>query len=580
MERLSEAAQALKDASHSERSVVANAQAQRLGMSRATLYRRLAKAGLYQSGRKQRSDAGTIRKEGVTEEALKLAAAAMITSKRNTGTIEMPAEDAILRLEANRLIEPGLISADMLRRHMRRMQLDARSQLAATPHQDLRSLHPNHAHQMDPSVCLQWYFDDKGKGTRERDMVATVYKNKPDELAKAAGKKTRKILRYVLTDHYSGHIHVRYFYETGEKATTAIDFLIDAWLPKENGSPFHGVPQILIWDQGTANTGHAPKAFLEALDVEVITHTPHNARAKGQVENANYIVQRSFEAGLRISPATDLEELNRKAAQWSLWFNSKKLHGRHRMTRAGCWQMIRPEHLRVPQASSDLLRNLATHPVVTRKIKGDYSITFGRDDAGAEIVYRLHTIDGMAPGMTIEVQRNVFKPDAVRVRIHSDEPWVEVERVQMMAPMQGGFAADAAIIGQERKSMPGTEAMRAGKEVDRLTYGSSTDKEAEAARRRGEKPLAGVDAHKHFTDYKAPEYMRRRGTDMPIAAAPEVAPKSGVTLMKILTRRLSRALTPEENAAIKAEYPNGMTDDQIETWLRGPVEKPTLRAVS
>lgn len=33
----------------------------------------------------------------------------------------------------------------------------ARSDIAAANHQRLRSLHPNHAHQIDPSTCLVFY---------------------------------------------------------------------------------------------------------------------------------------------------------------------------------------------------------------------------------------------------------------------------------------------------------------------------------------------------------------------------------------------------------------------------------------
>ena len=578
LERLEAAARALEAAGHGERSKAAKAQAERLGISVPTLYRKLEAAGLYRSGRKRRADAGAIRKEGVSDEQIKLIAAMMLTSKRNTGHVEMSAEDAIARAEANGIVAPGLLTPDTLRRHLRRLKLDARAQLAPTPHQDMASLHPNHVHQMDPSVCLQWYFEG-AKGMAERDMVAVVYKNKPDELARAAGKKTKKILRYVLTDHFSGTIFVRYYHEYGEKQTTAIDFLIEAWSRKENGNPFHGVPRILVWDQGSANTARGTEAFLDSLGVNVMPHLPHNPRAKGQVENANYIVQRSFEAGLRISPATDLDWLNEQAAKWCAWFNATKIHSRHHMTRFGCWQMIRPEELREIRVDKATLQRLASHPVRTMKIKGNYTITLGRDAEGVPVTFRLFGLPGMAPGMKVQVRRNVFEPGKVEVRLHEDEPWIEVSREEMRP---GGFLAGAAVIGEEHKQPAHTGAMKAGREIERLTYGTDTDREAENARKRGEKPLShlGIDAHKHFNDFTPPAYMNRPGTELPIAAAPAEAAPIPITKALIrIAQRLGRPLATEENQKIRTEYANGMTEAEIEAWVNRRVTKDRLRAV-
>ncbi len=578
MERLEAAARALAAAGRGERSRIARRQAARLGISPSTLYRKLEATGLYSSGRKRRADAGSIRKDGVTEDQIKLVAAMMLTSKRNTGHVEMSAEDAIRRAEANGIVPPGALKPDMLRRHLRRMQLDARAQLAATPHQDLASLHPNHVHQMDPSICLQWYFEGKA-GMAERDMVAVVYKNKPDELAKAAGKRTKKIIRYVLTDHFSGTIHVRYYHEYGEKQTTAIDFLCDAWLPKDDGNPFHGVPKILIWDQGSANTAKGTEAFLDALGVKVLAHLPHNPRAKGQVENANYIVQRSFESGLRITPATDLDWLNEKARQWSLWYNATIKHSRHRMTRFGCWQMIRPEQLREIKVDRSTLHRLASTPVITRRLKGNYTIELGRDERGPRL-FRLFGIPGLEPRAIVQIRRNVFEPDKIEVRLHEDEPWITVEREGIR---EGGFGEGAAVIGEEIKQPAHTEAMRAGREIERITWGAETDKDAERARKRGEKPLAHLDinAHKHFEDFDAPAYMKRRGTELPIQAVPEAAsaPMPLVRALGIISKRLGRPISPDENACIREQFPNGMTDSDINAWLEGQARRSRIAAV-
>jgi len=576
--QLTEAAVELENCGFGGRLAVADRFAAMLGMSTATLFRKLRKEGLYDSGRKKRADAGTI-KVGVSEEQIRQIMALMLTSKRNTGTIEMAAGDAIQIAEANGLIGRGVLSESVLNSHLRRMQADKRSLLAATPHINMRSLHPNHVHQVDPSVCLQWDIDDRGMD--ERDMVREFYKNKPDNMARMVGKRTKKLMRYVLTDHNSGNIEIFYYFIAGESATAMVDFLIHCWLEKNNGNPFHGVPKILLWDQGSANKSHPVMSLLDALDVDVLTHLPGNPRGKGQVECANRIVQRSFESRLRISPPANLDDLNKKAAEWCRWYNASKVHSRHGMSRSGLWQTIKADQLRILRASPEEIRHLAVLKPETRKIGGDYTITI--TSKGTRCTYRLADIPGMAPRLTVQVRRNAFTPDTIQVRLHDDEAWIEVRPVEYMAGIHGGSEMDAPVIGERYTANPDTASMQHEAAMQKATYGTETARDANNARKRREKPFAGVDAMAPFSaeQFTAPSYMKRRGTDLPIAAAPEIAPLAGFELIKTLRRKLGRPLYPEENTAIRAEYPDGMNEDQISAWLQGPThDKPALRAVS
>ncbi len=77
---------------------------------------------------------------------------------------------------------------------------------------------------------------------------------------------------------------------------------------------------------------------LTGLDVKIEVPKAHNARAKGQVEKGNDIVERQFESGLRFMNVSGLAELNQLAHRWMRYFNGKAIHSRHKLTRYQMWQ--------------------------------------------------------------------------------------------------------------------------------------------------------------------------------------------------------------------------------------------------
>lgn len=576
---LVEAAEALRNAK-SGKSEVAQAQAALLGISPQTLYRQLKAKGLYQSDRKKRVDKGEVRVAGINDTMILEVAALMLTSKRNQGRIIMPAETAIEIAESNGLIPKGVLQASTLNRHLRKLEADKRAMLAADPHIKLRSLHPNHYHQLDYSVCVQWYLDKKGMG--ERDMVTQVYKNKPDNVAEAHAKGKPKLIRAVLTDHFTGLIYIRYYYIPGESARMAIDFLSHAWREKGDGNPFHGAPILLGIDKTGAHRDSGFLAFLDAVGVQPETHAAGNSKASGQVECAQRIVESRIESKLRISPAQSVEELNKLAALECRRLNDTMRHGRHHQTRAGLWQMIKPEHLRTIQVEHDDLLALANKESRSVKVHGDYTIKFDGD------VYRVFDIPGISPRMKLEARRNVFDIGTIQIRIHADEPWIAVAREERMPDLEGGWATDAQVVGEGYAKAPETKAMQHTKAMTRTAYGTDTDKDAENARKRRDKPFADVDAFKGAKEHDFVSYMKRKGTDIPLPATAEPAPMPLMRAFKIIHKRLARPFSGDENKQLKAMYPNGMTDSEIADWVnakRASTEVPSgaatkLRAVS
>lgn len=141
-------------------------------------------------------------------------------------------------MEANSINLP--VSNGHLNRLMRARKINVATQRQAQAFQSLRSLHPNHVHQVDPSLCVPYYLPSGEQRMMEADKF---YKNKWENYAKVA----LKVWRYVLYDHRTALLAVRYYEAAGENAETLFDFLVWAW-SQQPGREFHGVPQILMWE--------------------------------------------------------------------------------------------------------------------------------------------------------------------------------------------------------------------------------------------------------------------------------------------------------------------------------------------
>ena len=88
---------------------------------------------------------------------------------------------------------------------------------------ELRSLHPNHVHQIDPSLCLLYYTPG---GKQHLMTESKFYKNKLDAYAKVK----LKCWRYVRYDHASGVVDVRYYEAEGENQDQFVmNTLTGAW---------------------------------------------------------------------------------------------------------------------------------------------------------------------------------------------------------------------------------------------------------------------------------------------------------------------------------------------------------------
>jgi hypothetical protein len=331
----------------------------------------------------------------------------------------------------------------------------------------MRSEHPNQVHFADPSVCLI-YFAPGGKQRLIGDDE--LYKNKNF----LEGKE--KCWRYVLTDHYSGCICVRYYSAMGETAANMYDFLLYAWGRKQsNVNVFHGVPELLIWDCGTANIARATSNALKAFGVKTMPHMPGNPRAKGQVENANNLVETQFESRLRFEPVDSVEELNEAAERFYAAYNANLIDGLDtRLCRNGTrvgsrsdlWQRIRPEQLR-ELPDGETCRQVFVNGTQTRKVAGDLSVAISHPKAGRSLKYSVRNLPGILVGMEVELQPLLVTGEPLCIVSYENEGKEVSFEIEPIAVDDAGFDIESPVYGERYKRPKDTEREKQAKVLDK-----------------------------------------------------------------------------------------------------------------
>ena len=230
-----------------------------LNCSVPTAYRKLKLAG-FDSARKRRSDAGECM---LSIEQLRLVSGVLMASMNQKGQ-RMPVGTALSILRASGQLDSpasdGTVGRQLYAHMLHPEQLALPSEAVR-----LTSEHPNHVWQVDSTTGAYYYLP----GGRLRWMdESEVNKNKVTNLAKVASDL---LTRYSATDHTTHAFKVRYFLG-GESAQNLIEFLVWAmW--RQGVSPMHGVPRILMADQGSANKSHLMAAFCKRLGIELLLHT-------------------------------------------------------------------------------------------------------------------------------------------------------------------------------------------------------------------------------------------------------------------------------------------------------------------
>jgi hypothetical protein len=562
-QRLVDLARALERAGHGQRTALCQAAAQELGLSQATIYRKLEEVTVAATSRKRRADAG---QSALTrDEALTISTALMETARRNEKRL-YSVGDAVDALRISGMIraeytdrktgEIRPLSISAINRALHAYKLHPDQLLAPAPVTELQSLHPNHVWQIDASLCVLYYLKPSAKpeenGLRVMDS-AEFYKNKPKNLARIAADR---VWSYEITDHASGWIYLEYVMgaESGENLCSV---LINAMQERGGADILHGRPSILMMDPGSANTSAMARNLCRSLGIETIVHAPGAARVTGQVENARNIIERKFEAGLKFKPVKDLDELNQLAAIWRGYYNAKAKHSRHGKTRSAVWMSIR-EHQLIKVPGVDECRRLAVAEPELRKVNSKLRVSFqGRE-------YDVSMVPGVMVHDRLLVTRNPWRNDAAQVVATDAEGREVFYVVPAIERNELGFDVAAATIGEKFIRKADTPAQVARKEADRLAMGADTQEQADAARKAQAIPFGGkLQPFKEMTEADLPTFLPRRGTQHDLVLPTiELPPLSVFAAAKRLQAEFP-AWGADHYAWLSQHYPSGVQEDAL-----------------
>lgn len=577
--RLAQVLQAAQAAPRGGKQAIYAAACAELGMSTATLHRHLGKITV-KPERKKRSDAGDV---SLTRDEAVAISAALMTSHRKSNKRLMSIGQAVDVMRANGEVraertdpvtgELVPLSDSAIARALRHYNLHPDQLNRPTPAVELKSLHPNHVWQVDASLCVLYYLNartesESGLQVMERDKF---YKNKPVNLKRI---EADRVWSYEITDHNSSAIYLQYVMGA-ESGTNLADCFINA-IQKRECDPFHGVPFVLMMDMGSANTSGLFANLARRLQVKTIAHAPGNARATGQVEKTRDLIERSFESGLRLRPVRDLAELNAQAQRWARWFNATKVHSRHGKTRYDAWMAITAEQLRVAPPV-EICQALLTESPETRKVTDFLTVSYkGRE-------FDVRGVPNVMVGEKLHITLNPWVLEAAMV-VDTDAEGNEVlHSIPLVVRDEAGFRSDANVIGEDWKRPADTQLEANRKEVDRFAYDAKSDAEVEAKRKAKAVPFGGrIDPGKVIDQAPERTFLPRRGTDLQTTVSTQKAPARVLNTFEAAAElvRMGVTMTRETSAQVRAWYPDGIPEDELQDLQARLTVRSGLRVVA
>jgi hypothetical protein len=558
-------AQQAANAGHGEKEAVYQRFCEQYNVNRSTLMRQLR--AVRPSTRKRRSDFGKI---ALSYEEAEVISGLLMTTPRAHGKETAGIETALKTLRANQLIKAErvdqrtgeilLLSKSAISRSLYHYNLHPEQLRQPKPVMSMRSLHPNHVWQIDPSICVLYYLDEQKSGLNVMGE-AEFYKNKPGNFDRVA---KQRVWRYVLTDHTSGFVYVQYVLG-GETTQNLCDVFINAMQKKEDaGLPFHGVPKIVMLDKGSANQSFPFKRLCEQLGIQMLTHEKGNPRAKGQVEKANDIVERDFEWGLKFIRVNSIAQLNHEAHKWMVLFNQSAVHSRTKRTRCEVWQQITPQQL-VIAPSVEICRELAVSATKQCKIYPNYTLKFKGQ------VFDVKPVKNIVIGSKVEVSSNPWRENCAQVRGVNEEGntfWTVIEPIVVD---DFGFNEAGAIWGEEYKTHAQGILQDNAKRVKRLVMGAQTDEELDEKIKAKALPFEGkLEPYKHIAEHKTLDFLPKRGQEHELttnAKLVELQPLTVIEAAKQGKARYGERWGADNFNWLNQHYPDGIQQEEWEQLL-------------
>lgn len=507
--------------------------AKRTGRSTKTIYRYGRDYG-FTSKRKKRKDAFQVSPE-LEKHLTNILYIYHRKSRENGSESGMPFETAVEKYQNHMRSLAGseveLPSISWMQQIVRRWQASRKFAKEPTSNIQLRSLYPNHVHQLDFSIC-RYYMDPNKK---------IVYLKKSQDYKNKVGdySKKRRLVRMVLIDHATGAFFVQYYFK--QRTIEIAEFLYHAWRNKSDDYIFHGAPELLIIDNDKALHSHMMMRLFKYLDIEIPEVEPEAPRVKGSVEGFMRIWENWFEMNFLFEKSASLEEINKWAYQEAIRIQQKKVHRRHKMTRFEAWDKYIEDHLR-ELPPYEIYQQMLYSEAETRKIgkngklsyKGkEYTIS-DKELHGWKVDVRIHPyLYNESKIITVQ-----FPPEGVS---KENIPFMNVKTLTVAPDVDGAFGFSNTAVTW------GDYAEKKGKTQSEKTF----DRIAEAE----------ISAHeiKPFSDaqpYESGKYPTRMGET--IKASPDIqtgpVPMTKFSGKKYLYQLLGRFLTGPDIAAFNDRF--------------------------
>lgn len=501
------------------------------GCSASSLSRALNESGVRSHTRR---DAGTRRKP---VELLPQVAAIQRASLSLRKGVVMPAEDALNIAEDSGLVPKGEITPSYYNAWLRENAASRRNQAEPEPHTELRSLGPNHVHQVDFSLAVNWKVF-QGRPQYEH----LIYKNK------LPGAGVPRLFRLIVVDHATGCFFPHYTESTGETVQALLEGLYRAWAMKqlrgesiERLYPFRGVPQILMADRGSANQARITSSLMERLGVRL--NICEGARSKGAVEVAHGYWEQHFESRLRLQQPACVEQLNEWAVDFAVRQCGSKPHTRHGSARSHMWSWHinrRPEtQLRELRCDFATFQSIALSDPVLCRVNGARVIRFKARK------YRVP--EAIAAGSSVAVQYSPFAFPQVLVRA-AEAPAGQAYLCEPVELDEFGFATNAPVIGQQYRAQKRTETARFVAEAEKVTQ------ELIAAQQ--------LRVFGHHAESVEPIGIRHSGADI-LAPAPAEVVFTRIQARQEVRDRVGRDLTPAEWQAVNSQFGDQVAETEV-----------------
>jgi len=198
------------------------------------------------------------------------------------------------------------------------------------------------------------------------------------------------------------------------------------------------------------------------------------------------------------------------------------------------------------------------------------TISFNADD------YDMSGLPGVIVGDTVSFVRNPWRPDTVQVLWTNAEGREVYHIAERIERNEFGFPVNAPVIGEGYRARADTAAQTNAKTIERLAMNVATQDEAEQKRKGRVLAFDGqLDPYKPVTDAVLPSYLPKRGTQLNVPTPVQVTAKpfSFIEATRWAVGRLGRPLTADENAWVRATWPQGVPETELDgllATLKGP----------